>query len=169
MRPFTRTDVWRGAMHAWGGFMVLMLIAFTAAVLITAGVGDAPGWGSLLELLPLLLLYAAILGGGISFVVTLVASPLAALLAIALRDVHAQALHLLAFAGLGAVVGASVVGIYAAVAGDGLALVPMVAVVAGISAIATAYGRWRAARTGRIRPLRDPDAAAEDATLVATD
>lgn len=91
MRPFTRTDVWCGAMHAWGGFMVLMLIAFTAAVLITAGVGD------------------------------------------------------------------------------GLPLVPMVAVVAGISAIATAYGRWRAARTGRIRPLRDPDAAAEGATLVATD
>lgn len=92
MRPFTRTDVWRGAMHAWGGFMVLMLIAFTAAVLITA-----------------------------------------------------------------------------AVAGDGLPLVPMVAVVAGISAIATAYGRWRAARPGRIRLLRDPDAAAEDATRVATD
>lgn len=165
---FTRSDFWYGAWNAWLAFMLLLTI-----VLGVVTFADMPSeWGSGFTLLFAVLLYGWPIGGIVAALVLLLFSPLAWGLARALRTVTRLPVHVVAYTGFGALVGAAVLGIYGAVAGlwwdDVTYVTGTVPATIVMTAIAVPVGWWRAARrTLRVEQARadrvDPDAAYEDA------
>ena len=159
---FTREQLWRGALHSWIAFMVLMVLAWTIAAIVSDVTSDLHSSTGAVAILPIILVYAILIGGAVSLIVTLVGVPLAALVGRGLRDVRSRAIHVLVFAGFGALVGA-IPPVILAVDGRGY-LVEFLAVVSiTICAASTAYGRWRADRPPRRRA--DRDARDEDAIV----
>ena len=150
VRPaaFTRDQLWRGALHAWLGFVALLVIAAGVWTLVVSAARFdlstvsvavyAAGW-------------FAVLGALISLVVTIVGLPVAALIGHALRGVRRRWVHLVAFAAFGVGIGAAVVGVFVALS-KAVALDPtIVTVLLALCAAATAYGRWQGARTPKRR------------------
>lgn len=114
----TKEEVLRGAGWAWGTFVVLMLIALSISQLVTVGTApEETGMVPLesLRMLPVVLGYALVIGGGVAFVVMVVYLPVAWGLARALRSVSSVAVHAVAFAVLGALVGVVAVAVYGSI------------------------------------------------------
>ncbi len=165
---FTREQLWRGALHSWLAFMALMLATFFVALVVPPLLTDASpalGAGGTVVMSLIFVFYAAVIGGVVSLVVTLVGVPVAALFALALRRVRGLAWHVTAFGAFGVTLGLIVAAIWGAL-GDGRVMVNGVALASAcLCGLATAYGRWRASRDPRVRssgPHADPDADAED-------
>lgn len=101
---FTRREYWRGAWSAWVIFLI-----FLAGALVTTGIIQSGyPWGSALSSVLLYLVYGIPFGGAVSLLVMLAGSPLAWGLGRLLAPTDHVAAHLLAFAGLGATIGAAV-------------------------------------------------------------
>ncbi|MCK2036893.1 hypothetical protein KZC51_12195 [Microbacterium sp. SSW1-49] len=138
---FTRREFWRGAWSAWAIFMIILTGALIAIGIIQSGYP----WGSAFSSVLLYLLYGIPIGGATSLLVMLVGSPLAWGLARLLAATDHLVVHLLAFAGLGAGIGAAVVG--TGIIGQPPA--PYVAVVSVACALSVAggwYGTFRCSR-----------------------
>jgi hypothetical protein len=154
---FSRSELLRGAMGAWGWY--LLSVAALSVIWIPA--------------LPIVMVYAT----PVSLLAVLVWSPFASMLGTALRRVRRIAIHVIAFGLFGAVVGITTMSVFfsamsgfddaswsGAVFFAPYALTPMFTV---------PFAWWRAARRalrsdrGEMpAPERDPDAAAEDATVI---
>ncbi|HCJ48549.1 MAG TPA: hypothetical protein DHW40_04335 [Microbacterium sp.] len=154
---FTRTEFLRGAMGAWGWY--LLTVAALSVV-----------W---FPMLPIALLYAT----PVSFVAVLVWSPFAYVLGTLLRSVRRIVIHVVAFGLFGAVIGAVTMLVFiAAISGfdevdwSGAAFFAPYALT---PALTVPFAWWRTARRalridrdGPPVPRRDPDAAAEDAVVI---
>jgi hypothetical protein len=178
---FTRDEFWRGAMRAWGTFLVLLLtVEAVAAVVSDLGHIDRPGvaYMSNLPVLPIVLVISLLVGGAISGLSLVVGIPVAYRLASALKRERRTSVHLTAYGLFGFAFGALIGGAsYAlAFASAGISVVQpslIAALVAGaLSCVAVLFAWWTilrdARRTDRGIPWRrprgvDPDAAAEDA------
>lgn len=158
---FTRAQLWRGALHAWLAFMVLMLTTFFVALVVPPLVTNAtPALSADTIVFQSLLLvgYAAVIGGVVAFVVTLVGTPVAALLALALRRVRGLAWHVVAFAAFGAAIGLIVAIAWVSLGDARVTLNGVTLASACLCGVATGYGRWRASRVPRAaaRPSERP-------------
>jgi hypothetical protein len=101
---FTRREFWRGAWSAW----LLFMIALTGILVVTGILQSGPPWGSAFSSVVVFLLYGIPIGGVVSLLVMLAGSPLAWGLGRLLAVADHIVAHLLAFAGLGAAIGAAV-------------------------------------------------------------
>ncbi|MFJ2552747.1 hypothetical protein [Microbacterium sp. NPDC087591] len=138
---FTRREFWRGAWSAWAIFMIILTSGLVATGIIQSGYP----WGDALSSVLLFLVYGIPFGGLVSLLVMLAGSPLAWGLGRLLAATDHIVVHLLAFAGLGAGIGAAVVG--TGIIGQPPA--PYVAVVSIACALAVAggwYGTFRRSR-----------------------
>jgi len=177
---FTRDEFWRGAMRAWGVFLLLLLALEVVAVVISDPLGLWSTAGSTLMLLLLVLVVSLLVGGAISGVSLVIGIPIARRIATALQHERRVKVHVIAFAlygfGFGALIGG---GSYALafVRGGSSIVQPVIfaALIAGaLSAIAVSFAWWSVAREavradrGITRRTRrriariDPDAAVED-------
>ncbi|MCM3500886.1 hypothetical protein M3667_03210 [Microbacterium sp. P26] len=143
-------DIIRGAGHAWLVFMVVLL----AAVAVTAGLefsGDAAGSPfTPASVLGASLLWTALIGGGVSLLVTAVGMPLAWLCARALRRRRSMAFHAAAWAVFGLLVGPATIAVFCAASGDAYLLTtPFAPASAAATGISVLYGWWRASRRVR--------------------
>lgn len=129
---FTRREFWRGAWSAW----LLFMIVLTGVLVVTGILQSGPPWGSAFSSVSLFLLYGIPLGGVVSILVMLAGSPLAWGLGRLLARTDHAAAHLLAFAGLGAAIGAAV----AATAILGQPSAPHFVVVSAACALSVAGG-----------------------------
>lgn len=158
---FTTGEFVRGAIAAWVSFNAL----FGLAAMALAG---SPSWEAVGSIILVVLPISAIVSG----VAAIVLGPLALLLARGLRRHRSVGVHIAAFAGFGAFVGAAVVTVYAAFADSasfaGLVLNPASGLIVGLCALAVPAG-WLWAFGSRQRAARrkngvriDPDATYED-------
>ncbi|MDQ0612759.1 hypothetical protein QF046_000400 [Microbacterium sp. W4I4] len=166
---FAPEDLWRGAWTAWCVFMVILL---SAGAVLTLRTGDIAAAG-------VFAIYAGLIGGVVALVMMLVFAPVAWLLGRALVRVRFIAVHIVAFAALGAAVGLAVLLIYIAMGADASSMLTSgwAWAVMGASAVSVVAGWARAARRARrsevaggvhawwSRAPRDHDAAYEDRTL----
>lgn len=177
---FTRSEFWRGAMRAWGAFLVLLLTLEVVASVITdltyrAQTGVAHVYN--LPLLPVLLLMSLLVGGVISGLSLLIGIPIAYRVGRALRRERRMAVHLAVYSAFGFIFGALVGGAsyFVALSGSaasvGLPALYAGLIAGGLSAAAVAFGWWTITRDvlrthrdvpRRRRPRVDPDAAYED-------
>jgi len=145
---FTRREFWRGAWSAWAIFLILL----TGALIATGIMPSGYPWGDAFSSVVLLLLYGIPFGGTVSLIVMLAGSPLAWGLGRLLAATDHIVAHVLAFAGLGAGIGAVVVGTTIL----GRPPVEFVAVVIAACALSVAGGWywtfWRSRREERPRP-----------------
>ena len=168
---FTYGELARGALIAWGAFVVLLLIAFFVPTLMIPGALTGQYvLSSLLVMTSVIIIY----GGLFSFVAMLVGSPLAWLIARTLTRVRAIPVHVAIFFLLGAVIGVLailVLGLVFPNSVDGIQW-PISALIIVPAALAVPFGWWRSARRalrkdrGAHRPRvtnADPDALYEDA------
>jgi len=180
---FTRDEFRRGAMRAWGLFLVLLLAAEVVAVMVSDLIqlirtGDSHL--SSLGYLPIVLGFTLVIGGAISGLALLIGVPIAFRIATALRREARMVVHLTGYGlygfGFGAVIGgASYAVAFAGSAVSVLAPALFAALIAGgLSAVAVTLAWWTIVReglrtdrgvlrpAGRRRIRVDPDAAAED-------
>lgn len=156
---FTRDQLWRGALHAWLGFVTLLTIAaFVWAALASMRPFTPPSVGAAVYAAG----WVAAGGGVVSIFVTVLGLPVAALVGYALRGVRRRWVHLSAFAAFGIAIGAAVVSIFTAMSRPAMLDPVMVGVVIAVCAGATVYGRWQADRTPN---RRDPPIEEEDRPL----
>ncbi|GGM51203.1 hypothetical protein [Microbacterium saperdae] len=132
---FTRREFWRGAWSAW----LLFMIALTGTLVVTGVLQSGPPWGNVFSSIVVFLLYGIPIGGAVSLLVMLAGSPLAWGLGRLLVATDHVVAHLLAFAGLGAAIGAAVTA--SGIIGQPPA--PFVAVVIVTCAISVAGGWYR--------------------------
>lgn len=178
---FTRDEFWRGAMRAWGAFLVLLLtLEVVAAVIgdLTRPSGSTP---FSIMLLLILLVVSLLIGGAISGLSLAIGIPIAHRIASALRHEPRVPVHLSVFAlygfGFGALVGGASYALAFASTGStsmGPALIAafIAGLIAGVlSAAAVTFAWWTIARDAlradrgipRRRVTRtDPDAVVED-------
>ncbi|MDJ1115430.1 hypothetical protein [Microbacterium dauci] len=153
---FTGAEFRRGATEAWGWYLLSVVVCSVMYGLIA---------------IPIALLWAT----PVSLAATLVWAPIAYALGLALRRTRAIAVHLAAFTLLGGVAGVVTMLLFLAATGDidmangwlwlygPFALTPTLAV---------PFAWWRTARRalrsdrGEVPIKRDPDAAAEDASVI---
>lgn len=153
---FTRDQLWRGALHAWVGFMTLMTIAaFVWAIVASMTPFSLSSIGAAVYAFG----WVALIGGVISIFVTVLGLPFAALVGYALRGVRRSWVHLSAFAAFGIAIGAAVAAGVAAMSRSAMLDPAMIVVVLAACAAATVYGRWQADRTPK---RRDPPIQEED-------
>lgn len=166
---FAPEDLWRGAWTAWCVFMVILLV-------VMASLGGTTGDFGMTAVI---LLYAGLIGGVVALVTMLVFAPVAWLLGRALVRVRFIAVHIVAFAGLGATVGLAVLLIWIAIGADAFSMFASgwAWAVIGASAVSVVAGWARAARRAHrsdarggvyawwSRAPRDHDAAYEDGAL----
>lgn len=129
---FTRREFWRGAWSAW----LLFMIALMGLLVVTGILQSGPPWGSAFSSVVVFLLYGIPIGGVVSLLVMLAGSPLAWGLGRLLAATDHVVAHLLAFAGLGAAIGAAVT----ATGIVGYPPTPFVAVVIAACALSVAGG-----------------------------
>lgn len=178
---FTRDEFWRGAMRAWGSFLVLVLaIEVVAAVVSDLSHIDRTGvaYMSNVAILPIVLIMSLLIGGVISGLSLLIGIPIAYRVATALRRELRVSVHLIAFAaygfGFGALIGGASYAVAFASAGISVGPTLNAALIAGaLSCVAVTFAWWTIARdavrkvrgiprrTSR-RPKVDPDAVVED-------
>lgn len=180
---FTRDEFWRGAMRAWGAFLVLLLIGEIVASVVSdvtyAAQSDVAHMSSV-SILPIVLGMSLLIGGTVSGASLLLGIPLARRMATALRRQRRISVHVACYAVFGFVFGGVIgAGTYALAFFSSSVAVALEAVLA-VGAIAGALtsvavtGAWwtivrRALREdqGRVRrrrrERRDLDALAEDA------
>lgn len=159
----TREEIFRGACAAWLAFVVLMLVVLTgwsiAGELAAQALGV--GSGSSLGLLPFVLGVALVVGGGVAFVVMLVALPTVWFIARRMRRVRRVGWHLAVYGALGALVGVLAVIVLALTSGGatpGETLSSWIgAVIVGSTTVSTLSGWWWGARRAlKERRIVDP-------------
>lgn len=106
--PFTKRDFWRGAWASWATFMILLTVTLLIAGLTQTGTE----WGPTLSLTVAFLAYGLPIGGIVAVIVMFVSSPIAWILGRLLSRFSHPIVHVSAFAGLGAAVGATILTLY---------------------------------------------------------
>lgn len=143
---FTRHEFWRGVWASWCIFLLSMTVALITVGLVESGPPFGPPGSSI----AVLLIYGVPIGGVISLVVMLLGAPLAWGLGRLLAKTESVAVHLLVYAALGVVVGASVIVIPQLLNGsDGLVLAtPFALAIMSVCAVSVAGGwAWIFARS----------------------
>lgn len=157
---FTKRELWSGTAWAWGAFVVLLLATLALASIVGDNIaGTRPdtastGWAYL----PVVLFYALLIGGGISFVVMVVLSPVIWLIGRLLRRTGAIGVHLGVYAALGATLGMVSVGVVAGGNYDPASFFwsPLLPITVAITTTSVIFGWLRASRHAR-RELRESD------------
>lgn len=168
---FTPDEFRRGAMRAWGMFLLLLLAAEVATAVVSdlsyverTGVGHV----SSIAILPVVLLVSLLIGGVISGLSLLIGVPVAHRIAMALRTESRSAVHVAVYGGFGFAFGAVIGGTTYALAFASItsSLLPALfaALIAGVlSSAAVVFAWWTIARDAlrahrRRRARTDPDA-----------
>lgn len=170
---FSRDELTSGGLCVWVTYVILLLVTLTVTLIVASLISGGDGLSlQSLAYLPLVLITAALVGGGISFVAMLIGLPLAWLIGRALRRESSVVVHLIAYAALGAAVGTAALLLLSTTAwGTFLAPASFLGLVIAMPAvIAVPLGWWRnfkrVHRAENERPdmLRhiNPDAAYED-------
>ncbi len=160
---FSRAEFSLGAVASWIAFMILLV----AALVVTAVQQSGLPWGPPLSMIALYLMFGIPIGGAVSAVVTLVASPVARAIAHRLVKTRRISVHLAAYAAFGAALGLVVLIIGVLLSQGDFASTfstPMPWTVAGLCALAVASGwAWTVRHVTRPPRPPHPDAIAEDA------
>lgn len=137
---FTWGEVGNGALFAWTWFLLLFIPATMGVAIMLSQ------WDGLraVAAAPFLLVIGGLIAVPVSLVVTAVGLPIAYGLAMLLRRVRADALHLAVFAVFGATIGGAAVAGVATV--FGFLSVGFVSAYTIASAVAVAVGWWKASR-----------------------
>lgn len=154
---FTSGEFWGGAWRAWGLFMALLLGGMTVLSLAT-------GAGALLVLI---IMYAGMIGGGISLLAMLVFSPIAWVIARCMRGVATRWVHASVFTVFGATVGGITCSAFSATAPwftAGYPPNPWAWAMMAISAAAVGIGWWRASQHALHRDDFEPRGTAPGAS-----
>lgn len=147
---FTRREFWRGVRASWCIFMIEL-----TAVLIGMGIVQSGlPWGPPLSMVTLYLVVGLPVGGAVSAVVAALSSPLAWYLGRRLATTRTIAVHLAAFALLGALIGTVLIGTIALLSGAAATRYvfgwPFSGVVVGVCVAAVVGGwAWTAWRSHR--------------------
>ncbi|WP_194419634.1 hypothetical protein [Microbacterium abyssi] len=150
---FVRQQLWRGAISAWIVFLALMLTG-VAVVTISASMATQSAVASLPMLLVITLLAAALVGGVISLVITLIGVPVAGAISRLLQNEPRVYVHVVVYTALGAVVCvivALIAGAVVQVSPLGLLTTPLGFVIAAACVAAPPIGWWHAYRSS-LRP-----------------
>ncbi|GAA4482545.1 hypothetical protein [Microbacterium panaciterrae] len=152
---FRRSELIRGGFWTWVTFVALMEALLAVGVVIGASTAAGPhgssaaqdggafgaAWQSSISLGLYGMFLAALIGGTVSGLVALVATPLAGVLGRRLRHVRATAIHVAAYAILGAVVGTAI-SLAIGSLSSGTASALLAGIAAPLTAVAAATGWW---------------------------
>ena len=138
---FTLGELWRGGLYAWLFFLMALCLWILAPMAVAPGAYMSFDLGGLF----ILTFYILLFGGPISGFAFVLATPLAGALGTRLRRVRSRWIHLLTFAGYGALIGGTVGILYALVLGPSgenafASILYFVAMSAGLTAVAAALG-----------------------------